>query len=98
MSKSRVAYAGATTAQLGSMHRSGNDVVHGLWGETWRLVFAVGLLLFVMTQPAFGSYFFGENLLYLGQYRAHGSSVWRALFAPVNTIYFRPVFVAASLP
>lgn len=57
-----------------------------------------GLLLLVMTYPAFKTFFISENFEYLGQYHAHYHSFWRALLSPTNHIFFRPVFFAASLP
>src|SRR6476660_3422728 len=70
----------------------------GSWRETGLAVGAASLLLWVMVQPAFQAYFFGEAFLYLGQYNAHDQDFWRATLSPINGVFFRPVSFAASLP
>lgn len=74
------------------------SVLDGSWRETGLFVLVGSLLLLAITQPAFHSFFFAENFIYLGQYRSHGSSFWRAVFSPNNHIFFRPVFFAVNLP
>jgi hypothetical protein len=69
----------------------------GLWWETILLVAAASLLLLAISQPAFRSYFFGDDFIYLGQYRAHGNDFWRAVLSPTDNIFFRPVFCAVNL-
>jgi hypothetical protein len=60
-------------------------------------VVAAGLLVLVMTQPAFSGFFFGEDFIYIGQFRQHGNDFWRAVLSPTDNIFFRPVFCALSL-
>lgn len=67
------------------------------WWETVLLVIASSLLLLVMTQPAFKSFFFGENFLYVGQFRAQGNNYWRAVLSPTDNIFFRPLCGAIEL-
>lgn len=67
------------------------------WRETLLLVVASGVILLIMTRPAFSAFFFGEDFIYLGQYRAHGDSFWRAVLSPTDNIFFRPVFCAVNL-
>lgn len=78
--------------------RSASAVIPSSWRETGLLVLVGSLLVFLMTQPAFRSFFFSETFEYLGQYRAHHNQFWRALFSPTNEIFFRPIFFVASLP
>ncbi len=61
-------------------------------------VLAGGLLLFVMTLPAFHTFFVAENFEYLGQYLTHDSNFWQAVMSPTNRIFFRPVFFITGLP
>ena len=68
------------------------------WRETLLFVSVGGLLLFVLTQPAFRSFFIAENFEYLGQYRTQDSDFWRAVLSPTNRIFFRPAFFIAGLP
>jgi hypothetical protein len=70
----------------------------GRWLETVAVGVIGGAVMWLMTRPAFETYFFGENFIYLGMYRAHGNSFWQAFFSPSDSIFFRPVFFAASLP
>src|SRR5579884_1865393 len=67
------------------------------WQVTFLLVAAGAALMLLMTVPAFHSYFFGEDFMYVGQYRAHGDDFWRAVFSPTDNIFFRPVFCAVNL-
>jgi hypothetical protein len=48
--------------------------------------------------PALWVYLFGENFIFLGQYRANGSSFWRGLLSAHDGIWFRPGSFAAELP
>lgn len=75
-----------------------DHILQGLWRETILLVIGSGWLLFIMTQPAFHSFFIAENFEYLGLYRTRGDDFWRALLSPTNRIFFRPVFYTFSLP
>lgn len=70
----------------------------GHWKETLIVVLTCSLLLVLLTWPAFQSYFFAENFQYLGQYRAHDSKFWQAVFSPTDNIFFRPVFFISGLP
>ncbi len=67
------------------------------WGESAGVVVVAGLLVLVMTQPAFSGFFFGEDFIYIGQFRQHGNEFWRAVLSPTDNIFFRPVFCALSL-
>src|SRR3954447_18453045 len=69
---------------------------HG-WGETLLLVAAGAAIMLALTLPAFRSYFFAEDFMYVGQLRAHGDNFWRAVFSPTDNIFFRPVFCAVNL-
>ncbi|HLH26563.1 MAG TPA: hypothetical protein VK066_28920, partial [Chloroflexota bacterium] len=53
--------------------------------------------MLTMTLPAFGAYFFAENFLYVGKYRAFGDDFWRAVFSPTDDVFFRPFFTATGL-
>ena len=66
--------------------------------ETAVFVAVASLLLLVMTLPAFKTFFFAENLVYLGLYRAHGNSYLKTVFSPGAGIFVRPFFHAATLP
>jgi hypothetical protein len=72
--------------------------VQSCWIETIVLGVIGGLLLLLMTLPAFRAFFFAENFEYLGQYQTHSSNFWQAILSPTNRIFFRPVFYASSLP
>lgn len=66
--------------------------------ETAVFVLVASLLMLVMTLPAFRTFFFAENLVYLGLYRAHGNDYWKTVFSPGAGIFVRPFFHAATLP
>ena len=85
-------------AHAGPRPQPAGRPVQSLWRESVLLVLGGSLLLLAVTQPAFGTFFFGENFLYLGQYWAHGSDYWQGLFSPNDVIWFRPVFFTASVP
>ena len=68
------------------------------WVETALLVLSAAVILILQTRTALDSYFFGENFLYLGQYRANGGDLWRAIWSTSDAIFFRPVFFLFSLP
>jgi hypothetical protein len=72
--------------------------VQSCWIETIVMGLAGGLLLSLMTLPAFRAFFFAENFEYLGQYQTHSSNFWQAILSPTNRIFFRPIFFASSLP
>ncbi|HEY7066182.1 MAG TPA: hypothetical protein VII06_32215 [Chloroflexota bacterium] len=68
-----------------------------LFSETALVTLASAGLLLALTLPAFGSYFIGEDFTYLGKYRAFGDNFLRAVFSPMDGIFFRPVFTAVDL-
>ena len=55
-------------------------------------------LLIASIWPALFAYLFGENFIFLGQYRANGSNFWRGLLSAHDGIWFRPGSFAAELP
>ncbi len=73
--------------------------VQGQWAEAMLLVFLASTLLFVMTQPAFRSFFFSENFIYLAQYqkmrKGNGNESHQVLR---NGICFPPGLSNRSVP
>jgi hypothetical protein len=65
--------------------------------ETVAAVLGAGLVIGIMTWPAFQAFFVAEAFVYLAQFRAAGEDVLRALFVPVGPVLFRPVAAAAAL-
>src|SRR4051794_33774719 len=69
----------------------------GQWPESLILAALGGLVVLGMTLPALGAYFFAENFLYVGKYRAFGDDFLRAVFSPTDDVFFRPLFTATGL-
>ncbi|MEO6030045.1 MAG: hypothetical protein ABIR79_24530 [Candidatus Binatia bacterium] len=86
------------TAATRPRARLGSHACGSAWAESALAVLAGTIVMLALLWPAFGSYFFAENFFYLGQYRENGGHFWRAVFTPITGIFFRPVFVAASIP
>jgi hypothetical protein len=69
----------------------------GRWPESALLAALGGVVVLAMTVPAFGAYFFAENFLYIGKYRAFGDDFLRAVLSPTDDVFFRPLFTATGL-
>jgi hypothetical protein len=68
------------------------------WRETAWFVSIGMALLFILIKPAFDTYFFSENFIYLKVYSEHQNHFWRAMWSPILAIFFRPVLFLFGLP
>ena len=63
---------------------------HTRYMETFIVVCVFGLIIFLLSKPAFDSYFYGEDFNWTNQYLAANQNFLKAIFTPMAGAFFRP--------
>lgn len=65
--------------------------------ESLVVVAACGLVIYVMTKPAFTGFFYGEDFITRSLYLAADENFFKAIFTPILRIFLRPTAIAWSI-